>query len=146
MYSSLNKNGIKRKKCKCGCTRYPTLGYAGRALESVGYRPNDAQKMLDEMYSEQTRADKAYVGQADGFVDTLGRAIERPSTIATAIGESVPQMLGGAGIARGLLSAAPKVAPWLAGALGEGILGAGGLIVFGALITSVVQKLFGVKP
>ena len=52
MYSSLNKNGIKRKKCKCGCTRYPTLGYAGFSYscapqeikDKVGSKKKVAQK------------------------------------------------------------------------------------------------------
>lgn len=119
------KGAVGLPQAFVGLADIPTLGHAGRALESIGYRPGETQKALDGMYSEATQDDKRYVSQADGFIDTLGRAIERPSTIATSIGESIPQWLGGAGIARGLIKAAPAVAPWLAGAMGEGVLGAG---------------------
>lgn len=119
------KGAVGLPQAVVGIADIPTGGRVGKALEEVGYRPNEAQQMLDQMYSEQTRADKNYVGQADGFVDTLGRAIERPSTIATAVGESIPAMLGGAGIARGVLKVAPKLAPVIAGAIGEGAITAG---------------------
>src|SRR5690606_11922144 len=42
------------------------------------------------------------------------------------IGESIPQMIGGAAVGRGLIAASGgKVAPWVAGGIGEGVMGAG---------------------
>lgn len=108
-----------------GLADIPTGGRVGKALEDIGYRPQEAQQMLDSMYSEPQQEANRKVREADGFIPTLEAALENPSTIATTVGESIPQMLGGASIARGIVAAAPKVAPWLAGAAGEGILGAG---------------------
>jgi len=52
MYSSLNKSGIKRKKCKCGCNKYPTLGYGGY---SYGCAP---QEIKDKVGSKKKVAQK----------------------------------------------------------------------------------------
>lgn len=65
------------------------------------------------------------VADADGFVGTAKAMLENPSTIATSVGELIPQMLGGADVARGVLAAGAKVAPAIGGAIGEGVLGAG---------------------
>lgn len=108
-----------------GLADIPTGGRVGKALEEAGYRPEDTQKILDTWYSDAQQAANRKVQQAEGFVDTLGTALQNPSTILTTAGESLPQMIGGAGIARGLMRAAPKVAPWAAAAFGEGLLGAG---------------------
>lgn len=119
------KGAVGLPQAFVGLADIPTGGRVGKALEEIGYRPADAQRILDEQYSAATQADKRYVHEADGFTETVGRAIERPATIATAVGESLPSMIGGASIARGVLKVAPKVAPVLAGAIGEGAIGAG---------------------
>lgn len=108
-----------------GLADIPTGGRVGKALDSVGVRFGDAQQMLDGGYSDAQQEANRKVHEADGFVDTMQAAIDNPSVIATTVGESIPQMLGGAGIAKGVMKAAPKVAPWLAGAVGEGVIGAG---------------------
>lgn len=109
-----------------GLADIPTGGRVGKALEEIGYRPEETQKILDTWYSDAQQAANRKVQDAEGFVDTAKTAFQNPSTIVTAAGEALPQMLGGAGIARGLLKAAPKVAPWVAAGVGEGVLGAGG--------------------
>lgn len=119
------KGAVGLPQAIVGIADIPAGGHVGKGLESIGYRPDEAQKMLDDLYSDQTKADKRYVQEADGFLDTIDRAVERPATIATAVGESIPSMIGGAGIARGVLKVAPKVAPVVAGAIGEGSIGAG---------------------
>lgn len=65
-------------------------GHAGLPRRSVP----DAQKAANQK-----------VAEADGFVGTARAMLENPSTIATSVGESIPQMLGGAGVARGVLAA-----------------------------------------
>ncbi|AVS68124.1 hypothetical protein C8245_22875 [Paracidovorax avenae] len=94
-------------------------------LEGAGVRFKDAQQALDDMYSPAQQEANRRVREADGFVGTAKAMLENPSTIATGVGESLPQMLGGAGVARGLLKAAPAIGPVIAGALGEGVVGAG---------------------
>lgn len=119
------KGAIGLPQAFVGLADIPTFGYVGKGLDAIGIRFNEAQKIASGWYSPaQQRANQA-VQSADGFFDTLGAAASNPSTIATTVGESLPQMLGGAGIARGLMKFLPKVSPLLAGAAGEGILGAG---------------------
>lgn len=112
-----------------GLADIPTGGRVGKALEGAGIKFKETQDILSGQYSEQQQAANKKVQEADGFVDTTVTALQNPSTIATAIGESIPQMLGGAGIARMGIKAADKmgrkVAPWLAGAIGEGTMAAG---------------------
>jgi hypothetical protein len=129
-----------------GLADIPTFGYAGKGFEAAGVRFDETQKILDSFYSPaQQRANKA-VQQADGFFGTLGAALENPSVIGTTVVESLPQMLGGAGVARGLLQYGGKAvaagvagpalpgllsrtlgssAPLTAGAIGEGTIAAG---------------------
>lgn len=108
-----------------GLADIPTGGRVGKKLDDWGFRPGEAKQVLDEAYSEPQQAANRAVREAEGFVDTASAAIQNPSTIATTVGESIPQMLGGAAVARGVMAVAPKVVPWLAGAIGEGVVGAG---------------------
>jgi N12 class adenine-specific DNA methylase len=123
------KGAVGLPQAIVGLADIPTGGRVGKALEDAGYRPGDAQQALDAMYSDPQQEANAKVRSAEGFTDTMAAAIENPSVIATTVGESLPQMLGGAGIARGLMKGGEvvgkAVAPWLAGAVGEGALGAG---------------------
>lgn len=110
-----------------GLADIPTGGAVGRGLEKAGLRAKETQEILTGMYSPQQRAAQAAVSEGfrEGFVPGITAAIRNPSTIAIAVGESAPSMLGGAAAARGLLKVAPKMAPWAAGAAGEGIVGMG---------------------
>lgn len=123
-------------------------GAVGQAFkEKLGYSPKAINEALDRQYSESQQRDNKYVGSADGFVETLKRAASRPSTIANSVEESLPVMVAGGAVGRGLTSlgaravgeglAGPalpgalaravgtETAPVVAGALGEGIVGAG---------------------
>lgn len=122
---TLLKGAIGLPESVVGLLDIPAQGRIGKFLEEKGYRPREAKEILDTYLSEAQQAANRKVQQADGFIPTVQAALQNPSTIATAVGESVPQMLGGASIARGLIQAAPKVAPWVAGAIGEGAIGAG---------------------
>lgn len=119
------KGAVGLPQAAVGLADIPTGGQVGKALEGAGLRFKDAQDALDTMYSPAQQEANRKVREADGFVGTAKAMLENPSTIATGIGESLPQMLGGAGVARGILKAAPAVGPVLAGAAGEGVMGAG---------------------
>lgn len=141
------KGAVGLPQAFVGLADIPTLGYAGKGLEAVGFKFNETQKILDSMYSPAQQAANKKVRSADGFGDTLQEALANPSVIATTVGESLPQMLGGAAIGRKLLEAGgkgiaagmagpelpswlmrtfgDKWAPILASAAGEGLLGAG---------------------
>lgn len=120
------KGAISLPEAAVGLADLATGGHAGKWLEeNAGFRPKAAKAAIDDWYSPEQKAANRAVSSAEGFWDTAGAAIANPSTILHAGIESVPLMLGGAGIARGVMAAAPGVAPWAAGAIGEGVVGAG---------------------
>lgn len=108
-----------------GLTDMATGGHAGRVAEAVGFRPKEAKAMLDEGYSDQQKAAFQKVQAAQGLGDTFMAAVQNPSVVAHSVVESLPSMAAGGVLARGGLALAPKLAPVLAGALGEGVVGAG---------------------
>jgi hypothetical protein len=119
------KGAIGLPEAFVGLADIPTLGRVGKLLEQAGYKPKEAKAILDTYLSEAQQYANRQVKETKGFLPTIGAALKNPSVIATGVGESIPQMLGGAGIAKGILLAAPKTAPYIAGAVGEGLLGAG---------------------
>jgi hypothetical protein len=102
-----------------------TGGGAGRAAESVGFRPAEAKAVLDEYYTPARQEANAKVNNAQGFLPTLKAMIDNPSTIGGAAIVSAPSMLGGGVISRGALKLAPKIGGIAAGAMGEGAIAAG---------------------
>lgn len=131
------KGAVGLPQAFVGLADIPTGGRVGRGFEKLGYKPGETQEILSGWYSPAQKYAEEQVQQAEGFIPTLKAAVQNPSTIARAVGESAPLMLGGAGIARGILSKAPmlaRIAPKLgttaevlAGAIGEGAIGAGAL-------------------
>lgn len=122
---SLLKGAIGVPESVVGLADIVTGGYAGKAAESIGYKPKEAKEILDTLYSPEQQAANREVSEAKGFVPTLKAAAQNPSTIVQTVAESAPSMIGGAGIARGIIKAAPKVAPLITGAIGEGAVTAG---------------------
>lgn len=122
---SLGKGIIGAGEAAVGLADLATLGRAGKALETVGYDPRRTKAVLDELYSPEQRMANANVERAQGFVPTIVEAVKNPSVIAQAVAESAPSIIGGGAVARGLRAVAPKVAPVIAGAVGEGVVGAG---------------------
>jgi len=119
------KGAIGLPEAVVGIADIATGGEAGRLAEKVGYRPKEAKIILDDLYSpEQQEANKA-VEEAEGFIPTIVEHVKNPSTVAHSIIESIPSMLGGAGVARQAMKVLPKLAPVVAGALGEGVISAG---------------------
>jgi hypothetical protein len=118
------KSAIGLPEAFVGLADIATGGLAGKKLEEAGYRPGDAKKILDGWLSDAQQEANLRVESADGFVETLKAGVANPSVIATAVGESAASMLGGGVVARGL-AGATKLAPVVAGAIGEGVLGAG---------------------
>jgi len=100
-------------------------GYAGKALEQLGFRPEEAKSFLDEYYSDSQKEANKNLNDATGFLGKASAAVQNPSTIAHAIVESLPAMGAGGLVGRGLVAGSAKVAPWAAGAIGEGVVGGG---------------------
>lgn len=109
-----------------GLADIPTAGGVGKFLEEgIGFRPAEAREILAEEFSPGQKAAQEKVAGAEGFLPTVGTAIENPSVVVQAAIESAPSILGGAGLSRGILAAAPKIAPIIAAAAGEGLIAAG---------------------
>lgn len=117
------KGAINLPQAFVGLADLASGGAAGKKLEELGYKPEEAKQILESWYSDAQKEANQEVRQAEGFTGTVNAALDNPSVIATTVGESVPMMLGGASIARGIVGMG--VAPWLAGGIGEGIMGAG---------------------
>lgn len=129
-----------------GLANIPTMGQAGRSAQLVGLNevyddPMQAEQALQEHqqniaagkrnefldaspYSAPQQFAQKQVTDAEGVLGKLGAAVRNPSTIATAVGESVPSMLAGGLIGRGL-AVGTKLSPVVGAAIGEGIVGAG---------------------
>lgn len=109
-----------------GLADIPTGGRVGKWMEDkLGYDPGQAKDILADFYSEPQKAAREEVAGAEGFFGKAGAMLRSPSTIAETALESAPSMLVGGAAGRGLLAVAPKLAPFLAAAAGEGIVGAG---------------------
>ena len=100
-----------------------TFGMAGKKAEEAGFRSRDAKQFLDSLKSDELRASEAEVHDADGFMNTLEAAVQNPLMVGHAIGESLPSMLAGGVVGKGLqkLGMASK----LASAVGEGVVMSG---------------------
>ena len=119
------KGAIAVPEAAVGLADIVTGGHAGKAAEEVGFRPREAKEILDTYLSPEQQAANKEVADAKGFLPTLGAAVKSPSVIAHTVVESIPSMLGGGVIARGISKLVPKIAPYVAGAVGEGAVGAG---------------------
>lgn len=122
---SMLKGAIGLPEAAVGLADMATGGRVGKALEGVGYEPGRARAILDENLTEAQKAANAEFQGAEGFTGKLASAIENPSVIGQTIVESAPSMLGGAGLARGLIKVAPKMGAAIGAAAGEGVVGAG---------------------
>lgn len=128
------KAAIAVPELAVGLADIPTGGRVGKFLENeggaVGFRPKQAKEIVNEWHSDATKEAQRKFQEADGIVDKAATAIQNPSLIATAVGESLGPMGAGAVAARGLMAATrlgqmgAKGAA-LAGAAGEGAAMAG---------------------
>lgn len=118
------KGAIAVPEIAVGLADMVTGGHAGHAAEGLGLRFKEAREIANDWHSEATKEAQRQFQQAEGVTGKAAAALQNPSVIATAVGESLPQMFAGGLIGRGLMLAG-RMGPALAGALGEGIVGAG---------------------
>lgn len=112
-----------------GLADIPTGGRAGKFLEnengSFGFRPREAKEAIAGWKTERSQEQLREFQDTEGLGGKVGYALSNPSLIANTVVESVPSMLAGGVIGRGIGLAAKGVSPVVAGALGEGAVGAG---------------------
>lgn len=123
------KGAIAVPEAAVGVGDLVTGGRLGKALENeggtIGFRPKQAKAMLDEHYSDKQKAAFQRVQAAEGIGDVLMEAVSNPSVVAHTIVESLPSMAAGGVLARGAMKLAPGLSGVVAGAVGEGAVGAG---------------------
>jgi len=108
-----------------GLANIPTFGYAGKAMESIGYDPKRSREILNDLLqSDAQKAAQQEVDAAEGFTGTVKTALENPSTILTAAGESLPSMFAGGAIAKGL-KGLTNLGGFARAAIGEGAISGG---------------------
>lgn len=110
-----------------GLADIPTFGAAGKFVENTGIRTAEAKKVIESWYSDDQKKANERVENADGFVGTGQAMLDNPSTILQTAVRSVPAMLGGGAVARGLIGSGAKLSPLAAGAIGEGAVSAGSM-------------------
>jgi hypothetical protein len=113
-------------KAVTGLADIVTGGHAGRLVEKTlpaGFGDEYWRSKL----SPAQRYAESRVQQAKGFVPTLKAGLQNPSVIARSVGESIPSMLAGGAIGRGVAALVPRLAGVTAGAIGEGVISAGAL-------------------
>ncbi|CAN5813034.1 hypothetical protein BH20PSE1_BH20PSE1_00880 [soil metagenome] len=124
---SLAKSAVGLGEAAVGALDIPTGGYAGKALEGIGYRPQETHQALEELYSPEQQAANRAVSEAKGFGGTIAALARNPSVILQKGIETVPLMAGGGAVARAAtaIPALAKLSPLARGAIGEGVIGAG---------------------
>jgi hypothetical protein len=119
------KGVAKLPNVAVGLADIPTGGRVGKFIEDkTGYDFKAADEFYDPLLSPETQEAQRKVSAAKGFVPTLKTAIENPSSIGQAISESIPSMVAGGMVGRGI-GALAKAPRFVAGALGEGVVSAG---------------------
>jgi len=135
---SLAQGVVGLPEVATGLADIPTGGYAGKGVESAekavfGGTTQDVRAYLQKLKSEQQQANEAKVSETfakEGVGAGIKEAITNPGVILGTVAESVPSMLGGAGIARGVAGTVAKqvgkkAAPIIAAGIGEGAVSSG---------------------
>ena len=99
------KGAVAVPEAVVGLADIPTGGAAGKALESIGFRPKDARELVNDWHSDATKEAQRKFQESDGIWEKTKTAVQNPSLIATAVGESLPVMGLGGVAARGVLAA-----------------------------------------
>lgn len=128
------KGAVAVPEAVVGLADIATGGRAGKILENeggaVGFRPKQAREAINEWHSDATKEAQRKFQEAEGLGGKFKAAVENPSNIVGAVVESLPAM-GAGGVAARALGAATRLGQAgakgaaAAGALGEGIVGAG---------------------
>ena len=128
------KGAIGIPEAAVGLADLVTGGKAGKVLEneggSFGLRFKQAKEVVNDLHSDAYKLRQQQLQDADGILEKGKVAIANPSLVVGGIVESLPSMIAGGAVGRGLLAATrlgqmgAKGAA-IAGGAGEGVVGAG---------------------
>jgi len=137
----LAKGAVSAGEAIVGLADIPTLGLAGKATNAIekglfGGTSKDLQTKLQALKTPEEQKQEQAVAEAKGFKNTVGALAQNPAAFLNILTESLPSMVGGAGLARKVLGVGgkkiatmvgKKAAGTVAGAAGEGAITAGSI-------------------
>jgi hypothetical protein len=126
----LSKGVVGAVEGAVGLADIPTFGAAGKGAEMLekgvfGGTTKDLQDYLQSLKTPEQIREEQLASEGKGFLGTLKSYAQHPAAIANVIEETLPSMVGGAGLARGAMKLRPGLSAVKAGALGEGAITAG---------------------
>jgi len=97
-----------------GLADIPTFGATGKLANwaenaAFGGNTQDARAYLQSLKSPEEQAAEKNVSDAKGFMPTVSALASNPTALLNTVLESAPSMVGGAGIARKILSTGEKM-------------------------------------
>jgi len=111
-----------------GLADIPSGGHAGKGLQAIGWDPKKTREILSSLYSDERQFEEAEQSrrfEEEGILSGLKYATANPASAIGTITQSLPLMYGGRGIATGAMKMFPKLAPAIAGGIGEGMIAGG---------------------
>ena len=112
---SLAQGAVGLGEAGVGLADIPTMGLAGKAASAgekaiFGGTSQDLQKYLESKKTPEGRKAEQNVQDAKGFLGTSEAYLENPSALVGTIAESIPSMMGAAGVAKTGLSMLDRLA------------------------------------
>lgn len=104
-----------------------TGGAVGKTVEDSGlYTPGSGREYWADKKTDQAKAQSQKFSDAEGIIDKTKVALTNPTLITNTVAESLPTMVTGGLVGRGLSTATKGViSPMVGGAIGEGTMMAG---------------------
>lgn len=126
----LAKGAVGAVEGAVGLADIPTFGAAGKGAEALekgvfGGTSKDLQEYLQSLKTPEQIKEEQLASEGKGFLGTLKSYAQHPAAIANIAEETIPSMIGGAGLARGAMKLRPGLSAVKAGAFGEGAVTAG---------------------
>jgi hypothetical protein len=105
----LGQGVVSAGQAAVGIADIPTFGAAGKALSAIGYDPQRTNQILQELKSPEEQEIEKKIAETKGFLPTAKEIITHPTALLDFGLQSAPSMVGGAGIARKILTTADKM-------------------------------------
>ena len=104
-----------------------TGGAVGKTVEDSGlYTPGSGREYWADKKTDQAKAQSQKFSDAEGIIDKTKVALTNPTLITNTVAESLPTMVTGGLVGRGLSTATKgAISPMVGGAIGEGTMMAG---------------------
>lgn len=104
-----------------------TGGTVGKTVEDSGlYTPGSGREYWADKKTDQAKAQSQKFSDAEGIIDKTKVALTNPTLITNTVAESLPTMVAGGLVGRGLSTATKgAISPMVGGAIGEGTMMAG---------------------